>query len=658
MTADRLDHPAVASPARREGVWYLGPVPLRGYALCIILGIVAAIWIGERRWVARGGRPGEVSDLAIWAVPFGLVGGRLYHVVTDCAALLRRRTATRSPRSTSGAAASGSGARSRSARVGVVIGARRKGIKLLPVARRAGARRAGRAGASAGGATGSTRSSSAGPTDLPWALEIDPAHRPDGLRRRRDLPPDVPLRVPLEPGGVRGRRLGRPPVPARPRPGGRALRHGLHAGRGWIETLRIDDVQLNDVLGLRLNVWTSIVLFVARRGVLRRGPRGVRPGREESVRPRDDAPEADRASEPAEPGAGPRRRVIALGQLRSGQRRPLHAATCTAAHPRCLGGDRRRRRENAQCRLHAFPPPQGLYDPRHEHDACGVAFVATLTGEAEPRHRGQGAHRAAQPRPPRRRRRRAQLRRRRRHPDAGPRRVPPRPSSTSTCPPAGRTPSAPRSCPGDDEEVAKTRAPDRGARRRGGPRGPRLARRPDRARRARRDRPQRDADLQPALRRRRRRPRRRHGAGAAGVLPAQAGRARDRRLLPVALVAHPRLQGHAHHRPARPLLPRPGRRADRLGARRRALAVLHQHVPELAAGPPVPVHRPQRRDQHRHGQPQLDAGPRGAARLRPDPRRPRAALPDLHARARPTRPRSTRCSSCSTSAAGRCRTRC
>ena len=65
--------------------------------------------------------------------------------------------------------------------------------------------------------------------------------------------------------------------------------------------------------------------------------------------------------------------------------------------------------------------------------------------------------------------------------------------------------------------------------------------------------------------------------------------------------------------------------------RRRALAVLHQHVPVLAAGPPVPVHRPQRRDQHRAGQPQLDACPRGAARQRPDPRRPRAALPDLYA---------------------------
>ena len=73
------------------------------------------------------------------------------------------------------------------------------------------------------------------------------------------------------------------------------------------------------------------------------------------------------------------------------------------------------------------------------------------------------------------------------------------------------------------------------------------------------------------------------------------------------------------------------RRAGRLGAGRRALAVLDQHLPELAAGPPVPLHRAQRGDQHRDGQPQLDAGPRGAARLRPDPGRPGSALPDLHA---------------------------
>ncbi len=49
----------------------------------IILGIVAAVWLGERRWAAKGGAPGVIVDVAVWAVPFGLVGGRLYHVVTD-----------------------------------------------------------------------------------------------------------------------------------------------------------------------------------------------------------------------------------------------------------------------------------------------------------------------------------------------------------------------------------------------------------------------------------------------------------------------------------------------------------------------------------------------------------------------------------------------
>ncbi|WP_258008456.1 prolipoprotein diacylglyceryl transferase family protein, partial [Rhodococcus sp. ENV425] len=51
--------------------------------LCIIVGIVVAIFWGDRRWVARGGEPGTVLDVAVWAVPFGLIGGRLYHVATD-----------------------------------------------------------------------------------------------------------------------------------------------------------------------------------------------------------------------------------------------------------------------------------------------------------------------------------------------------------------------------------------------------------------------------------------------------------------------------------------------------------------------------------------------------------------------------------------------
>src|SRR5829696_4988130 len=70
-------------PSPDRSVWDLGPVPIRAYALCIIAGIIAAIWIGERRWVARGGKSGEVSDVSVWAVPFGVIGGRIYHVITD-----------------------------------------------------------------------------------------------------------------------------------------------------------------------------------------------------------------------------------------------------------------------------------------------------------------------------------------------------------------------------------------------------------------------------------------------------------------------------------------------------------------------------------------------------------------------------------------------
>ncbi|MFD4356483.1 prolipoprotein diacylglyceryl transferase [Nocardia sp. NPDC058518] len=70
-------------PSPPQGVWHLGPFPLRAYALFIILGIVVAIWWGERRWRERGGQPGAVLDVAMFAVPFGLVGGRIYHVATD-----------------------------------------------------------------------------------------------------------------------------------------------------------------------------------------------------------------------------------------------------------------------------------------------------------------------------------------------------------------------------------------------------------------------------------------------------------------------------------------------------------------------------------------------------------------------------------------------
>jgi prolipoprotein diacylglyceryl transferase len=70
-------------PSPDRGVWHIGPLPIRAYALCIIAGIVLAVTWGERRLVARGGQPGTVIDVAVFAVPFGLVGGRLYHLATD-----------------------------------------------------------------------------------------------------------------------------------------------------------------------------------------------------------------------------------------------------------------------------------------------------------------------------------------------------------------------------------------------------------------------------------------------------------------------------------------------------------------------------------------------------------------------------------------------
>lgn len=70
-------------PSPPQGVWYIGPVAVRAYAVFIIIGIVIAIIWGDRRWVARGGEKGTVFDIAIWAVPFGLIGGRLYHLATD-----------------------------------------------------------------------------------------------------------------------------------------------------------------------------------------------------------------------------------------------------------------------------------------------------------------------------------------------------------------------------------------------------------------------------------------------------------------------------------------------------------------------------------------------------------------------------------------------
>ncbi|ORT95095.1 prolipoprotein diacylglyceryl transferase, partial [Frankia casuarinae] len=79
---------AIPSPSR--GVVHLGPVPLRAYALMIIIGVFVAVFVTGRRLRARGMDPMVASEVAYWAVPFGIVGARVYHVVSTPAAYFGR----------------------------------------------------------------------------------------------------------------------------------------------------------------------------------------------------------------------------------------------------------------------------------------------------------------------------------------------------------------------------------------------------------------------------------------------------------------------------------------------------------------------------------------------------------------------------------------
>ncbi|HVQ87568.1 MAG TPA: prolipoprotein diacylglyceryl transferase, partial [Actinomycetes bacterium] len=163
-------------PSPSDGVWYVGPFPVRGYALSIIVGIILALWIGERRWRARGGAPGVVMDAAVWAVPFGIIGGRLYHVITTPQPYfgsdghpLDAFKIWQGGLGIWGAVALGG--------VGAWIAMRRKGLPLPPLG---DAIAPGIAVAQAVGRWGNwfNQELFGGPTNLPWGLEIDLSHRP------------------------------------------------------------------------------------------------------------------------------------------------------------------------------------------------------------------------------------------------------------------------------------------------------------------------------------------------------------------------------------------------------------------------------------------------------------------------------------------------
>ena len=75
--------PVAYLPGPVSGIWRLGPVAVHGYALCVVFGVLALLWLTERRYRAVGGRPWLMIDIATAAVPAGLVGARIYRIIVD-----------------------------------------------------------------------------------------------------------------------------------------------------------------------------------------------------------------------------------------------------------------------------------------------------------------------------------------------------------------------------------------------------------------------------------------------------------------------------------------------------------------------------------------------------------------------------------------------
>lgn len=229
----------------------IGPFQLRAYGLAIAVGVLAAVWIAQRRYARRGGDPEDLAAIAMWAVPMGLVGARLYHVVTDYQRFQGRWWSV--VEVWEGGLGIPGGLL-----VGVITGvvlARRRGLDVpilldvvapaIPIAQAIG-----RLG------NWFNQELFGRPSDLPWAVRIDPAHRPDGLDHVATYHPtflyEALWNIALAALLMRLDRTGR-------------LRRGqlftlyvagYALGRLWVEALRIDPA--NEILGLRVNIWTSL----------------------------------------------------------------------------------------------------------------------------------------------------------------------------------------------------------------------------------------------------------------------------------------------------------------------------------------------------------------------------------------------------------------
>ncbi len=269
---------ALSIPSPGTNIWYLGPFPLRAYALCIIAGIIVGMIIATRRWQARGGTAESLEMVIVVAVPCGIVGARIYHVITDYQLYFGpgRHPVDALKIWQGGLGIWGAIAL---AAAGAYLVARRRKI-VFPALLDAVA--PGILVAQAIGRIGNwfNQELFGRPTTLPWALEIEPRYRPAGFQQFATFHPTflyellwnlavAVVLVLLD----RKFRLGHGKV--------FALYVMLYcAGRFWIEALRIDSV--NEIGGFRLNNYTSLIVFLAALVWLIWLIRN-RPGREEVV---------------------------------------------------------------------------------------------------------------------------------------------------------------------------------------------------------------------------------------------------------------------------------------------------------------------------------------------------------------------------------------
>ena len=248
----------------------LGPLDLRAYGVMIALGVLAAVWLSRRRWEARGGDPDQISRIALWAVPAGLIGARLYHVITDWKKFQSAGWMEVFAIWNGGLGIPGGMA------AGILVGlwmVRRQGmnrgetlaavVPALPLAQAIG-----RLG------NWFNQELFGSPTDLPWGLEIDQAHRPAQYLDVETFHPTFlyeavwnlllcGLLVILDRNRLRRSARTLVTNPRRvSRPGSLLAVYacGYGLGRLWIEAVRIDPASL--VWGVRVNIWMSLVLIV------------------------------------------------------------------------------------------------------------------------------------------------------------------------------------------------------------------------------------------------------------------------------------------------------------------------------------------------------------------------------------------------------------